>query len=154
MLHFTSYLSQVYQDELERLMFFNSGQQAVHATIEQAIERFGSPTITVENGKIKILMNNLIDAQSLFTLINKKLVAVMIYSRLTPETITVIHVAIDEDYTAGGRYAQRMVMLRQLAILRKSAQRIRGVRYISLAVGKDRFANVGLSRPYQRPSSQ
>ncbi|MBX2858102.1 MAG: hypothetical protein KTR17_05520 [Cellvibrionaceae bacterium] len=150
MLHFTSRLSQAYKGELERLMFFNAGQKNVHATIEQAVEKYGSPNISVADGALKITMDNLKDSQALFTLTDKKLIAVMVYSRLSVEAITVIHIAIDEEYSANGRYSSKMVMLRQLNMLRQNARRIRGVKIINLKLGENRVADFSL--PLNKPS--
>ena len=63
----------------------------------------------------------------MYALDGETLVGVMIYSRTSHEHLTVIHIAVDHDYSSDGKFAQKMLVFRMLELLRKNARRIKGV---------------------------
>ena len=132
MLRYTSVLSPEYFEALEQLMFFNPGQQTALATILDSLETFGSPSVYVDSGRLRVKLEKLDEVQTLFALDDDALVGVLIYSRLLIERLTVIHIAVDHDYSSYGKFAKNMLVIRMLELLRNSARRIKGVKTIRM----------------------
>jgi len=132
MLRYTSVLEPEYGEVLERLMFFNPGQQTALASILDSLETFGSPSVYVDGGRLRIKVEKLDEVQTLFALDDDTLVGVLIYSRILLERLTVIHIAVDHDYSSYGKFAQNMLVMRMLELLRNSARRIKGVETIRI----------------------
>ncbi len=135
MLRFTSLLKQEYQKELEQLLFFNPGQKSMLAAIVDSVEKFGSPNIVVNNGHLGINVEKLDGVQTLFALDDNKLVGILVYSRLSTESLTVIHIVVDQDYSSDGEFAKDMLMMRLLELLRNCARRVSGVKTIRIICG-------------------
>jgi hypothetical protein len=132
MLRYTSILKPDYSEELEQLMFFNSGQQAALAAIMDSLETFGSPSVYVEGGSLRVKVEKLDEVQTLYALDDDTLVGVLVYSRISLERLTVIHIAVNEEYSAHGKLAHNMLVMRMLELLRNSARRIKGVKTIGI----------------------
>ena len=132
MLHYTSVLKPEYGEALERLMFFNPGQQTALAAILDSLETFGSPSVYVDGERLRVKVEKLDEVQTLFALDGDTLVGVLIYSRILLERLTVIHIAVDHDYSSYGKFAQNMVVMRMLELLRDIARRIKGVETIRM----------------------
>ena len=132
MLHYTSELSPEYSETLERLMFFNPGQHKALATILDSLEKFGSPSIYVDDGRLRVRVEKLPEVQALFALDGDVLVGALVYSRILLERLTVIHIAVDHDYSSSGEFAEHMLVMRMLGLLRSNARRIKGVETIRL----------------------
>lgn len=138
MLHFTSTLKPEYAEPLEKLLFFNPGQERAYAAIVDSLKLFGKPDIHRDGNKIRINVEKLDEAQNLFTLDEDKLVGVMIYSRVSHEHIAVIHIVVDHDYSSHGKFAEKMLVIRMLDMLRSSARRIKGVNAVCILHGNNR----------------
>jgi hypothetical protein len=121
-----------YGEALERLMFFNPGQQNALSAILDSLETFGSPSIYVDEGRLRVKVEKLDEVQTLFALDDDALVGVLIYSRIALECLTVIHIAVDHDYSSSGKFAEKMLVIRMLELLRNNARRIKGVETIRL----------------------
>jgi hypothetical protein len=132
MLRYTSLLMPEYGEALERLMFFNPGQQSALAAILDSLETFGSPSVYVDGERLRVKVEKLDEVQTLFALDGDTLVGVLVYSRIMLERLTVIHIAVDYDYSSNGKFAQNMLVMRMLELLRSSARRIKGVETIRL----------------------
>lgn len=132
MLHYTSVLKPQYSDELERLMFFNPGQQNALEAILDSLDTFGAPSMYVDGSQLRVKVEKLDEVQTLFALDGETLAGVMIYSRILRECMTVIHIAVDEDYSSTGKFSNQMLVMRMLGLLRKSARQIKGVNTIRL----------------------
>jgi hypothetical protein len=135
---FTSLLTKDYVEDLERLMFFNPGQDAMKDAIIESVERFGMPTIEDIDGHLRINVGKLNDVQTIFALKDEKLVGILVYYRFSTERLTVIHIAVDEDYSSRGKYSHNMLMMRMLELLRINARRINGIDSIRILYGIDR----------------
>jgi hypothetical protein len=138
MLRYTSTLQPEYGDELERLMFFNPGQQTAMAAIVDSVETFGTPSVYSDGGRLRVKVEKLEEVQTLFALDGDTLVGVLVYSRVTVERLVVIHIAVDQDYSASGKFAQNMLVMRTLELLRNSARGIKGVESIRMMYGDNR----------------
>lgn len=132
MLRYTSVLNPEYSEELERLMFFNPGQQTAIAAIVDSLETFGSPSVYADNGCLRVKVEKLDEVQTLFVMHDDTLVGVLVYSRILLERLTVIHIAVHQDYSSHGKFSQNMLVLRMLELLRNSARHIKGVESIRI----------------------
>jgi len=132
MLRYTSTLKTKYSDELERLMFFNPGQQTALAAIEDSLEKFGSPCVYDDGGCLRVKVEKLDEVQTLFAMDDDTLVGVLVYSRVLLERLTVIHIAVAQDYSSHGKFAHKMLVIRMLELLRNSARRIKGIKTIRI----------------------
>ena len=132
MLRYTSTLTPEYGEELEQLMFFNPGQQTALAAIVDSLEKFGSPSVYTDGGGLRVKVEKLDEVQTLFAMDGDRLAGVLVYSRVLLERLTVIHIAVGQDYSSHGKFAQSMLVLRMLELLRNSARRIKGVETIRI----------------------
>ena len=139
MLNYTSILNSEYCEELERLMFFNPGQQSAHAAIVDSLEKFGSPSVYTDNGRLQVRVEKLDEVQTLFALDGDRLAGVLVYSRVLPEHLTMIYIAVGQDYSSRGKFAQKMLVIRMFELLRNSARRIKGVKSIRIMRGGNRI---------------
>ncbi|HED36452.1 MAG TPA: hypothetical protein ENJ08_19825 [Gammaproteobacteria bacterium] len=130
MLRYTSTLNTKYCEDLERLMFFNPGQQTALAAIVDSLETFGSPSVYTDNELLRVKVEKLDEVQTLYALNDDVLAGVLVYSRTLLERLTVIHIAVDQKYSSHGKYSSSMLVLRMLELLRKNARRIKGVETI------------------------
>lgn len=141
MLRYTSALKPEYIEDLERLMFFNPDQQSAISAIVDSIERFGVPSVYNDNGCLRIKVEKLDEVQSLFALDGDTLAGVLVYSRVSLECLTVIHIVVDQDYSSHGKFAQNMLVMRMLELLRNSASRVKGVETICIMYGDNQIRN-------------
>jgi len=132
MLRYTSVLKPEYSEQLEHLMFFNPGQQTALAAIEDSLEKFGTPFVYNDDGCLRVKVEKLDEVQTLFALDDDTLVGVLVYSRVLLERLTVIHIAVDQDYSSHGKFAHHMLVIRMIELLRNSARRIKGVKSIRI----------------------
>ena len=139
MLRYTSILKPEYGEDLERLMFFNPGQQEAHAAIMDSLEKFGSPSVYTDNGCLRVKVEKLDEVQTLYAMDDNTLAGVLVYARDSLEHLTVIYIAVDQDYSSHGKFAQKMLVMRMCELLRNSARRIKGVETIRIMCGGDRI---------------
>jgi hypothetical protein len=135
-IRFTSVLETHYRDDLEGLMFFNPQQKKTLAGINRSIKDFGVPSVTVDAERLRITVEGLSDAQALYALKEKdgsvELIGVIVFVRLDPENLVLLHIAVREDYSRGGEHGEEMLVGRLVGELRAIARRIRGVRHVIL----------------------
>ena len=132
MLRYTSTLKPEYGEELERLMFFNPGQQTALTAIMDSVETFGPPSVYADGGCLRVKVEKLDEVQTLFAMDGDTLAGVLVYSRVLLKRLTVIHIAVGQDYSSHGKFAQNMLVMRMLELLRNSARRIKGVETIRI----------------------
>jgi len=132
MLRYTSLLKPEYEEKLEHLMFFNPGQKTAHAAIVDSLDKFGLPSVCVDGECLRVKVEKLDEVQTLFALDDETLVGVLVYSRVLFECLTVIHIAVDHDYSSNGKFAHNMLVMRMLELLRSNARRIKGVEAIRI----------------------
>ena len=132
MLRYTSTLKPEYSEELERLLFFNPGQQDALAAIMDSLDTFGSPSVYTDNGVLRVKVEKLDEVQTLYAMEDDTLVGVLVYSRVILDCLTVLHIAVDEEYSVHGNNASNMLVMRMLELLRKNARLIKGVKTIRL----------------------
>jgi hypothetical protein len=132
----TSSLDVGYQEELEGLMFFNPQQKKALAGISRSIKDFGIPSVVTEGERLRIRVEGLPEAQSLYALNDHtappELIGVMVFVRLDAENLVLLHIAVREDYSRGGKHGEAMLVARLVGELRTIARKIRGVRNVIL----------------------
>lgn len=141
MLQYTSILNAEYNNALEELMFFNPGQENALAAILDSIDTFGPPSVYIDSERLRVKVEKLDEVQTLFALDDNKLVGVMIYSRLLAECLSVIHIAVNEDYASTGINANRMLVMRMLDLVRNNARRIKGVKTLRVLCNSDQITD-------------
>ena len=139
MLRFTSTLKPEYGEELERLMFFNPGQQTVLAAIVDSVEKFGAPSVYIDDGCLRVKVEKLDEVQTLYALDDDTLVGVLVYSRISLEYLTVIHIVVDQSYSSNGKFAPNMLVMRMFGLLRNSARCIKGIEKIRIMFSDNRI---------------
>ncbi len=146
---FTSSLGTEYREALEELLFFNPGQASALGAIMDALEAFGAPELYVEAERLRVKVGALAEVQSLFALDGERLAGVLVYARSGLERLVVLHIAVAGEYSARGPRADQFLVMRLIETLRRSARRIKGVEWISLAYGArgSRDLRVGSAAP-------
>jgi len=89
--------------ELEELFYFNPNQWKIRQSVEAAIQKYGTPQITVSGGKIRILLEKLEGHQTLFLRhrgIEDRLIGTILFVR-EKEVLRVLFFAIKPEYTMG-----------------------------------------------------
>ena len=105
----------------------------------ELLDQYGVPQIVREQDNLRVGLAQRPDAQSLFLLSDETegadLLGFALYLRDTPETITVIHVAVlDEMTNEDGE--DPLLAIRLLHRIRKLARRLRGVRWVRVLYGE------------------
>ncbi len=144
MLRYISILPPEYGEQLERLLFFNPGQKAVQTAIVDSIETFGVPSVDAAGGRLRVKVEKLEEVQTVFALDGDRLIGVLVFTRVPPQRLTVIHIAVDQDYSSSGPFAENMLVLRMLKLLRESARRIKGVESVRVLLGGHRTRDLSV----------
>lgn len=131
---FTSHVDTKHRLALESLLFFNARQERVLDGIVDVIEKFGSPQIVADGARMHVRVDGLTEVQSLFAVdaATGRPVGIAIYVRADLESITVLHLGIAEEFSAGGFRANEHLLLRLLGELRRCSRRLKGVRRLEL----------------------
>ncbi len=133
---FSSVLGSEYLEDLEHLLFFNPMQERAIDGIHHSIREHGVPSIYLENGRLRVKVEDPPDVQTLYALDDASgkplLVGVMVFSRSNEETIDLLHIAIREEYSRFGEKADIGLVSKFLDQLKKIARRLKGVQSICL----------------------
>jgi hypothetical protein len=147
-LHFTSVHGAKHRQELEELLFLNPRQHIVRAAIVEGIEKYGVPKIIIEHDLLRVKIDSDLEVQTVFAvavgLFHSQLAGVMIHTRLDPETILLLHMAVAADYSSHGRHRKQMLALRFVEQLRGIAAQIKGVRQVRVMLGHGRVRDIGV----------
>jgi hypothetical protein len=124
-----------YHAALERLVFFNPRQAVAHEAIARAVEAYGAPSIVATPDGLRVAVAQRDDVQCLFALKVQgrapKLAGMVMYLRVSPEEVTVLHVGVSEPCSRGRRAGLEVVTVLIRAV-RAAAHRLRGVRRLSM----------------------
>ncbi len=141
--HFLSKLSANYREALEELLLFNKKQLDYIEDIEKSIEEFGAPRVVTEGETLRIRIGSLNDVQCLFALDSEgedaNLIGLIIYCRYTLNDITVLHIAVDKDYTFDGRFSAQNLTWQLIQKVRESALKIKGIESLNIAYRRITF---------------
>ncbi|MEW6584938.1 MAG: hypothetical protein AB1442_04925 [Nitrospirota bacterium] len=135
--HFTSKARIRHRDALENLLLFNRKQSNHVVGIEKSIEEFGVPAIADDGESLRIQVGSLRDVQCLFAFdgdaADADLVGVIIYHRQTFDNMTVLHIAVDEEYTFDGKFSDQILTIQLINRVREIALQIKGVESVTIA---------------------
>lgn len=129
-----------YLKELENLLFFNSGQKRVISGIEASIEKFGIPKIIKKDKLIKITVGNNSDIQTIYAFTDEekpRLAGIILYFRVTIEEITIIHIAVNPEYSINSNKEKSYLALMLVDEVKKNAARIKGIRFLNILYSLD-----------------
>ncbi len=133
---FSSILGSEYLEDLERLLFFNPLQERALTGIHHSIREHGVPSIYLDNGRLRVKVEEPSEVQTLYALEDSDekpvLVGVMVFSRADAETIDLLHIAIREEYSRFGAKSDTGLVSKFLEQLRQIARGLKGVRSICL----------------------
>lgn len=152
---FTSHVPELHRGTLEMLVYFNAGQSRVADGIVDAVERFGPLEIVSENERLRVRVNGLAEAQSLFAVeaSTGRPLGVAVYARPDFQHMIVVHLGIAAEFASGGKRAHEQLLLRLLRELRRSSRRIKGVESFELLYLSGRGRNVNRNVLRQRDSA-
>ena len=130
-LQFSSLLPVAYRDELERIVFFNPEQSRVTASLLDSVRRYGVPSIFENDGLLRFRVPAFGPVQSLYAFDHNeqppRLAGVVMFVRERANTMLLLHLAVHEDYAAGGARAEAWVTPRLLSTVRSVCLRTRGI---------------------------
>lgn len=136
---FTSSLGAECRDELERLLFFNDNQARASEGVAAVVRQFGTPRVTVEGTRLRVGLGSHVAAQSLYVLLpgsgRNRLIGAVVYTR-RDDTLLVLFVAVDGQYSSRGERRGRMLLVRMIAELKCLASRIRGISAMLVYLGR------------------
>lgn len=136
---FSSILGNEHYDALEQILFFNPQQDKALSGIHHSVDEYGVPSIVVEGDRLRVAVTGLPGTQTLFALHKSNtevdVAGVMVYARTDPENLVLLHIAVKQEYTRSGIYADEMLVSRFMTQLRDIARRLKGVRSITLKYG-------------------
>jgi len=137
---YSSVLAATRYEELAALMFFNRQQQRFQAVIVDAIERYGVPEIVVRDGALRFTVGDLGEVQTLYALdgdaARGRLAGVMLYARIAPEKVVLLHIGVAPEYGADGPHSERLLALRLVEQLKQASRAIKGVRELEIVYGR------------------
>lgn len=100
--------------------------------ILSSVDQFGQPRVVSDGGTLRVQLEKLDAVQTLFAMDGEALSGVLVYSRTSEETLSVIYIAVNDEYSSHGRYANKMLFLRMLALVKNTARRIKGIKAIQI----------------------
>lgn len=132
---FSSTLSCRYYDDLEALMFFNPQQGKLRNAVSQLVDRYGNPKIIEKQGWLRLQIGSSSMTQTLFSFdrpTHGELIGVVVYTRECLEHLTIIHLAVREDYSISGHHATQHLMLHLIQKVREIGTRLKGVESVRI----------------------
>ena len=115
----------------------------------ESIERFGEPRLVVEGGRLRLRTSVLGAVQALYAVAEegdgRRPVAAALFTRTSPDTMTLLHIAVDADFASDGSRGSAMLTLRLLNEVTRACSRIKGIRRISLLYGS---REIRIQRPH------
>jgi len=135
-LQLSSVLPAAFRPELEQLLFFNPGQERLRKGIQESIARHGVPQIVADQTTLRVQVGELGVVQAVFAIAElpdrASLVGAVLYHRASTEEIVVLHIAVDQHFTAAGNSSDTLLVMRLVDSLRQSARCIKGIRWITV----------------------
>jgi hypothetical protein len=138
-IRFTSELALSRREELEGLLYFNENQGKVEGRLRETLRHYGSPSMVLGGAFIRFSVPNCPPVQALYALDDpedaksaSRLAGVAIYTREDVETLSVLFVAVHENYANGGTREGERVAAQLIDVIRAGAERTRGVRWMRL----------------------
>lgn len=128
-----SFINNEHKEQLEKLLFFNRFQRRYLNEIDVSIKRFGLPRIIDSQKGLYVDIENLKDAQTLFVLneSDEILIGVMIFFRENISTITLLHIALNEEFITSSNKNETIV-IKLISELLRIAKSIKGVKFLKV----------------------
>ena len=141
-LQFTSVLDQTHRSELEELIFFHPQQGRFASSLVSTIAEQGAPRIIEQAGKLRIEIPRIPDVQTLYAIVTGavewELVGMVAYTRRIPAELTILHIAVKDEYTLHGAKGDQLVACHLLEELQRIGHRIQGIHGVQLAYRRDK----------------
>jgi len=138
---FKKSLTSNFKNTVEKILFFNAHQHRRKKQIEKTIEKYGIPTIQIENDRLKIVFDHFIHYPSLYVLdgnsLNAALLGLLIY-KIDADICQIIHIAINE-YCMSKIKEEELILFRLLEKLRKEMAQEK-ISYIKLPYSEKKVA--------------
>jgi hypothetical protein len=119
--------------ELEELLFLNPRQHLVRDGILNSLERFGHPKVVETPTGLAVKVGDL-EAQTLFAFDRARAgqspVGVVVFIRTAREEMSIMHVAVDEDYALHGAEAGVGLGVTLVEKVKEIARRIVGIQRV------------------------
>jgi hypothetical protein len=135
--YITSLLEQRYRDELEELLYFNPQQAQLRKGIIATVERYGSPRIVEEAGRLRIKLDRLDEVQTLYAMVRAgpvpTLAGAIVYTRAADDAFEILHIVVKQQYALSSQRAEPGVALLLVEEVAHIAHRVRGIRSVRLA---------------------
>lgn len=133
---FSSEISSDFKEQLASLLFFNIEQRNVAEGIIASIEKYGLPHIEDDSNKLKVSVEKVQEIQSIFAYDesagSKDLVGVMLFFRETEDCVTLLHIAVKENYTFRTSQGESLLAVELLFKLKDIARHLKKVEYLSI----------------------
>jgi hypothetical protein len=118
---------------LEALLFFNPQQHRVREGILESLEQFGQPRLEETADGLSVQVGNH-EAQTLFAYDRDRRgidpVGVVVFLRTAPTDISIMHVAVQPDYSLRGRHGGVGLGISLVEKVKEIAARIVGIKRI------------------------
>ncbi len=132
----TSLLDAGYAAALEDLLFSHPHQGRFRSNIIDSVERYGSPSVALRNGGLRIELPRLTDVQALYALVDKELIGIIVYTRTPNAALEVLHIVVREDYTFNGVNANVGIAVELVDAICSVGHQIQGIQSVRLAYNR------------------
>ena len=125
---------------LESLFFLNENQSRLRESLFAAVGRYGAPQIVNSEGKIRLVLPRIENAQTLYIRTNELsplLIGVVVYVR-EEKNLKILFWALRPDYTAQGKPG-KYLLLEIVEILKDVGRRIVEIDHIAFEFGSREF---------------
>ncbi|MEI6491223.1 MAG: hypothetical protein WCO94_01655 [Verrucomicrobiota bacterium] len=148
-MRFASLVDASHADQLKELLFFNPMQGRYREQICKTVGEYGAPCLEECESGLRITTDKLPDVQNLYALTGGghrlKIVGALLYYRFVPDTLQILHMAIDPGPRPGSPEAVESVSLSFLGELARISRQISGIEFIRLPYGAKRIPISSLS---------
>ena len=125
---------------LERLFFFNDNQSRLRQSVVRAVEGYGGPKIVKSEGKIRLVLPRVENAQTLYLRtndFNPLLIGAVVYVR-EGRNLKILFWALRPDYTSRTRPGKSL-LLEIVELLKDVGRRIVEVDHIAFEFGSREY---------------
>jgi hypothetical protein len=143
----SSQLHASFRAELERIVFFNPNQEIVLGTLVDLVRRYGVPAVVEERNGLRFRVDAFGVLQTLYAFDDtdhpERLAGVAMFTRFRRTSMVVLHLALHEDYTSRGRWADEGVLAKLIFAIRRLSTRTRGVRALRILYPREARFDLG-----------
>ena len=135
---FSSSLPIEHREEAERILFFNLQQEKMKDGIRAVSKTYGLPRLVADDDSLHMTVSSGVSVQTLFVtsrgLGPSGPVGAIVFTR-DDSALIALYMAVLEDFSATGKYADQKLMIKMLKELQGIARRVRGVDSLFLYLG-------------------